>query len=544
MDGDNSCIYYYDSGTSIIINDNINYYNIKNKNINEIYLIDNDLFNTEMKQLIKLYKINQVSENYITKEIINSSLTDTFKFDTIDGLYYNSEFIQEQFNIQYFNTDKMGLVGDNEILVNMILEYGTSKIYYPLIIAGYGNITIPNIEYYHNGEIYKKSLVVISTKNDGLIPLVNSGVGLLFNGTILQVELEVGTISNTNDTFTPLSEYLIIDNITKKVYVKSGFNIKNKDFSLHLWKIQGSTELKQNYIMYIWTLFINDTFDNSILLAYLNLLTDTINKIGISEPLLLDNTNELTILNYGSTHNLLECYPSILKDVKPNFKLKTDNLFTVQIAYKYYMDVRHIDTDNYKHKVKQLNFNNKLNIKPSIELATNSYTFLDQLNDKYTNNNAIIIIFVWTSKNLNKKEISIFLKSDTVELDKFINLVYNENSDVSLLSTYFSINYPFYISNHINITPKLNNMYQIDNYNKLFLEQNEIIIIDGNYFYVEGLNVFNDKYEIRLVKKGNELRYNYTGYYTIGNYLKKDNKQIPDLVLNTTMTFYQNVNLY
>jgi hypothetical protein len=51
-DGSNNTIYYYETGDTINVSYNCPYYMIKNTNITTISMIDNNMFNTDIKQLI------------------------------------------------------------------------------------------------------------------------------------------------------------------------------------------------------------------------------------------------------------------------------------------------------------------------------------------------------------------------------------------------------------------------------------------------------------------------------------------------------------
>lgn len=523
----NSCIYYYETGNNITINNNISYYNIKNVSLNKIYLIDNELFDTQMKQLIHIYITKQMSENLVTKELIKNNSSSNIDIDDINQLYYRSEYIKDQFNIKTINNFKMILDGTHEILVNMILKSDNIFIYHPLIIKKYNTINIPKILFKYNEITYTKSFIPIYIKTNPNVKLYN---------TTLLANCEIGIIDGT-DTYSSLSEYLIVNPITKKIYIKTGFDITSLNYGLHLWRIQGfNTTTNQTYIIYTWTLFTDDI---NLFNKYINLYTDIDNKIGTSEPLFIQQNSELIIPNYGLNYDLIECSPNILTKFGNNFILKLDDTITRELSYKYYTDTRNIDTNRYKYSIKNIDYNYKLNIKPYIELAINDYTFMENINNILTNNNANIFILIWKSKSTGEKKIDIYLKSELSELYKFASSIQNNNSDISYLSTYFSINYPFFIKNNILVIPKSNDIYEIVNYNKLYLEQGEIIILDNNYFYVEGLNVFNNNYELKLIKGQNHLRYCYTGYFTIGNYLRKDNKYIPDILYQTTMTLYR-----
>ncbi len=543
---DNSCIYYYSNNSFVQVYQDIKYYNIRNVNIDQIFLIDNGLFNVKMKQLLKITKTNKSSENFITKELVRDITEFKFDYENIDNLYYDSDFIKDQFNIKYWNDNNIGLVGNNEIFAINCLQVKSNKmkIYSPVVVKKFEPFDIPNLLFYinlsnynlinptqiqnyydYNYSTYQKSQIAIYINN------------LYLNGTTLAETIIIGKLnineSNT-DYFKSLNPNLEIDNVTKLISIRKGYDITSTNFSIHLWKIEAIKTTEEIYNIYIWTIFSNDltTINNYLTLntkKYNNMGINT--NIGISEPLYTDINGNLTIPGFGQSHYLLGGLPNIFIQNSNDYQLILNDQER-EIGYKYYSDTRDVDTTNNIYQVKQLDYNMLHNIKPTIDLWTNNNSnTIPTSSEVYSSAN--IFIITYNIKSTNEKNIVVFLKS---EFNMFVKLT--NNSDIYNISTYFSIDFPQFINNKIILTKKINSLYLITNYKKLLLEPGEIIVLDSNYFYVEGLNVFNDYYELTLIRSGKTLRNIYNGYYTIGNYLRKDNNIIPDISYQNLTTFY------
>ena len=523
-----SCIYYYSSGTTIIISDSINYYQVKNiSSITQIYMIDNKLFNINMKQLIGIYKMNQSSENFITKELQTKS--GDFSFDSTYELSYQSEFIKSCYDVSYFKSNILELLGENEILVNMILKRTSNNdiIYHPIIVKKQEPEIMPNINFNYTiitpssiyTEPYQKSFVVIS---DTVLSL---------SSTILTTDYNIGKLNITvGDKYYPMSPYLTIDNTSYSITLKSGFDIQSVSYGLHLWKVKGDRPTGEQYYFYFWTLITNNS---TLAQDYLDLLKYTTPNIGISEPFYLLNNN---LINYGLTHSIITCTPSILEQSNNDFIIKIDNTVNRKIGYKYYCDTRQYDTINYSHDLLTLDYNMIFNIKPYVEvmLKTNfinySFSFIIKNYATLIGKESNIFILTYLDNNDNKKKMYAATITDLMEYSNKI-----DDSKLSSYAVYYSINYPQFVSNYITIHYKSDDNYEISFYDKKFLEMGEIISVDGNYFYVEGINIFTNNYELTLIRTGNNLNYTYNGYYTLGNYLRDDNRIMPEINYENTM---------
>jgi hypothetical protein len=525
--GNFSCIYYYESGNTISISDNISYYQVKNVvSITQIYMIDNKLFNIDMKQLISLYKTKQASENFITKELTKNSVVSNFTFDSTYDLAYQSEFIKSSYDVDYFDNNTLQLISKNEELVNMILKrtVNNNVIYYPIIIKKEESFTIPNVSFNYGLTSYTKSFIVIDTSS------------LSLGTTILLSNYTIGTISGSTPfhTFYSLSPYLEISG--SNIILKAGFDIVSLTFGLYLWKVKGLTPDDIQYNFYFWTLITNNT-----ILADDYLSVDTNN---ISEPFYLSPNNILS--NYGINHTLVTSTPNILSQNGNNFILKIDDTINRKIGYKYYSNTRHIDTTNYLHDVLELDHSMVFNVKPYIdplafEFSNTNFTTLISSVPNLFKDGTIYIATYLDSKDY-KKKMYVATKSD---LTIFTNKLTNSNiaTNPFQYAIYYSLNYPHFVSNYITIYYSSNDIYEIAYYKKLFLELGEIICVDGNYFYVEGINIFTNKYELTLMRTGNNLKYSYDGYYTLGNYLRNDNRIMPPINYENTMKLNSSITI-
>ena len=77
-----------------------------------------------MKQLIQNYKEETIVEDFVDK-LLNKNSTNIYD---VDGLYYKSQYLQENYKVQYYNSDVVGLLGDNEIIIDMIITISESMI--------------------------------------------------------------------------------------------------------------------------------------------------------------------------------------------------------------------------------------------------------------------------------------------------------------------------------------------------------------------------------------------------------------------------------
>ena len=511
--GNNSCIYYYTYGDTIKVLDwTYGYYSIKSTNISTIYLIDNNMFNTDVKQLlglIKPVKNKKGNENFITKDISFNGIN-IYNINTYDNLVYFSQYINNDFNVKNINDNlslntNIELSGSNEIMVSMILSNNTAYYYMPVIIKKYEGYTfpLPTITY--------TSLTTFQSYMNSFIPMDISLYSFdSSNNLIVQIVL---CNVNTSDTIISLSPEISIGS-NNSIILNTGFHINN-DFNVNLWKLKGIKPNGDIYYFYFWTLFTTNIIVQSYLDNNLSDMTCT------AQPYYLDQNGNLLVTNYFENYVYNASYPNIICNDASNNMILNNMQADLSIYYKYYTDTRNFISSNdisnnyYTYNIKTLDFNGVINVKPTICYLSSDASI----------NNIIYYIVQNTNGNID----IITNSSEHIELD------FSNNS------IYYSLFYPQYINNSIVLSYVGNNMYIISQYEYLFLETNEIIMLDNNYFYVMGLNIKTNYYELELLgTNNNKLRYNYYGYYTLGNYLRKDNMIIPEMNYMNTLTYISN----
>jgi hypothetical protein len=123
------CIYFYESGSSILASDNISYYNIRGQsgiplNIKKIYLINNNVFNSNYKQLVKIYNKVYTVEDFNRKEVYPQNILSNYgvKSDLIGDMSYKSSYMDSVYDIKYSDEKAISLKGDNIFQVILLLQ--------------------------------------------------------------------------------------------------------------------------------------------------------------------------------------------------------------------------------------------------------------------------------------------------------------------------------------------------------------------------------------------------------------------------------------
>jgi hypothetical protein len=547
------CIYYYEKGDEIYTNTNtklsytivnniiiptdtenvISYYenmiNTNNSTENiKIYLIDNAHFNTNNKQLINSNKTSNIGyENYVSKNIIKSISNPNLYFDTIENISFKSNYSQQIFDINSFNNNTIDVNGETETTSDLILGSYTNtnvKLYMRLIISKYVNIPLPVLDIEYN------SYIVINTNSINL----NTPIDTIIIDESIKLK--------------SLSPYISINN-TNQIFL-TNFYTNNDKLEYELCKIQ-VTYNNQDYQIYIWLLFTNNStiYDNYTKLF--NIMT-----IQIQQPIYCNidgNINSIKLYSESTTDKYNLLYENIIGIDQTNnneqtIKLKSPILIS-KICYKYYCDTRNINVEDYTHEIKQLNYNSLLNIKPLSQVYTistpniNKTTDLSILHDKAS-------FFILTLLDpITQKKIHNIIQHRTgnniSSLNSFNTISAMNNSS---LCSYTSLQNPFFVKNKICLIKINPLLYKITDYDKLYLQQDEIICINLNYFYVKGLNHFDDTYELEPIRYETECELNITnfgsnltfennGYYTFGVYSTKNNKELPNFNKQNIMKF-------
>ena len=442
---------------------------IRSSLINKINTIKLTDFNTTYNR-IKIYRTKANEEVYFYIGYVTANMFIDNILDTDLITIYETLNISISFNIKQIN----------------------NYIYHPLIVKSSENYNIQNISFDINiNDIttsYKNSLIPIYYNSNIIYTnkLINNGLNELY----ITDYICIGSINLDNNIYS-MNHNMIIQN--KYIYIKKSALTS----FFQLWKIQ----VEKLYYIYFWTLYTDNKYITEL---YLKL---NLNK---AEPYYINN-----IETYK--YNLILCYPDIFIK-NENGLIINDYNMDISLNYKYYSNKCSINN----FQIKNIDFNNILNIKPKIELYTNTNIF-DNLNK------VIYYIVVFP------EYIYIYYNN---EYDKMITDIYNKK-----VSIYISLKYPYYITNSITIY-KYNNIYIISNYNKLYLEMNEIIAINGIYFKILGLNTITQNYEaINIRNNPDNIIKNNNGYYTLGVYIHNENKIIPELSVDTTIIYNKSKNI-
>ena len=573
---DSECFYYYDSGTSIKTNCSlIQYYkNITTttKSYNKIYMLDNDLFNANSYQLVKSYKTRNCSENILTKNLsLVNTETRKFNFNTQENISFKSNLSSNILNISTFNDTICNYNDINEITVNVILlpNNSTNQILQPIILKKYQNIQLPQVTYSVNDIEYKSSIIPISTSTS------------YWTSNTLTSDLEIGKIAITSTTIIKsLSPNLILtrnaDIYTLKI--KTGYtkeNYPSNTFYMHtLWKLQIDIDDKTS-IFYIWVVFTNNTTTYNNFLNFV----DPTTKIGITQPIIANKDSTLKIQNILTNYTIQNQNILIQENNDMILNIPQEN---VAIGYKYCENIRNIDIEDNIHSIVNLNFNGILNKKPIIISIYNNYnTPADVYNT--IGSKIMFCIVTYTLKTLERKiDLLSKYQPGTQNLLQLLQIYDSRtdtikfNSDFSALSLFVSFDSPLFVKNKITLikiqpdiitesselifptfrTLTITNVntsnipynskitHIISSYEKLYLEKNEIININNNFFIVRGLNIFNNTYELELISPSTSLtnnsNYINNGYYSYGVYIDKADKQIPKIDLNNLIIFNKN----
>jgi len=456
----NNIIYYYETG-NVMYSIDINI--INNISFKGIYLIDNDIFDTDVRQMLKVSKKCYITENYVDNTI---SYNDNIFKDTL--VNYNSYYTLESFDVY----NKIISSTKDDVIVNLLFD---NNIYYPIILTRTNNnipiITVNDINTSFitiNSDNFNTSFITINSDN------FNYKLGKIITNDIL---------ISTTDNLILIS---IVDTQSRyyDVYINSEFTFKSS-FDLFLWKIKCINSNNNIYYMYFWTLFSNN---NNLLTLYSNVLLP-----NIAQPL-------YTISNiFNPNYKIISSSPNLINN----------NLTINELYYKYYIDIR--DDNNYEYSIKTHNFNGILNIKPKL-----IYSPTITNNDKY--------IYIDTNYN--------------IYYNNEFNLINNKPGQPSATySGHYLDTYPIYINNKITI-----NNNTIIKYDKTFLTMGEIIIINNNFYYVNGLNVSTQYYELKLLRGHQLLKDEYNGYYTIG-IINKSDFNLPELELNNILSYNEDINI-
>lgn len=564
---DEECFYYYESGNTISTNSSIIQYYLQiigssttPIDKDEIYLVDNDLFDVINYQFIKTYKLQTCTENFLRKTITNTQ--SIFDYDTNENLAFNSEYVFDNLNILSNDSKISSYEGSNEFSTNLLFKRKTISpetdrvLLVPVTIKKYENINIPMIKFIRNSITYTNSI----------IPILMSSLQFNNNTVTLSSTIEIGKITYDYD-IKPLSTSLTVSKLLNEytVSLKSGYaiplytvsTINTYGYSTTTWSLQLQTQNGQYIIMNFNIVFVSSL---TLLDDYLELQTDVTNKIGFSQPIIEGIDGQKILPNILINYELLNT--NIFKSNGNNLELNLKSK-TFAIGYKYYEDVRNKNVIDYNHEIKLLNYNGLLNLKPKLIDILNQFNFAGQTITTATTaekiqTQAIFYVVTYTTtqtttaQSARKVEVLFNNPQSSIltRLNSFRNSanVINFSGATSSVSISVSFQNPLFINNKIKLVQKTSAIYIVSAYEKLYLEMNEIIFIDGNLFVVKGLNIFNEVYELEIITNTistgtstiRKMKYLNNGYYSLGVYYSKENKELPEIQPNNIVSFNLN----
>jgi hypothetical protein len=418
-----SCIYYYETGTSMLSNGS-SYYTIKNVNINSIFLIDNSLFNSNMAQLINSYLKFNVYDNYINKNlVINKS---SYNFDTFDNLYFKSTYSNGLYQISSYNNNNFNYI-NSDTYISLLLSNNTITAYYPIAISQINITDKPYISYnpYINNSniVVNSSILILDINNISFV-----GTSYIVIGNIIT------TGESINDYFSSISNKIIISNNQILLLVRFDTNypdlvpfnilppnnvvnnvIENDNLlQLILWELIGTRSDGTSYDLYFWTYFGSSIYtvksNNSKIIStpldfkntrdfYINIETSF-----LSQPTYITIDTNITI---NSNYTLITSSPEIVKQNNTKLFLIYNNQ-NVDINYKYFTDIRQSEISKYSFNINPLNFKSIDNIKPKVESFINNNIDPKLIDLSSINSNVNYYILVYLSVSANTQVIKVY----------------------------------------------------------------------------------------------------------------------------------------
>ena len=519
-----SAIYYYEIGNTMYANGSSNYFIFKNITITNIYLIDNNLFNSLSSHLINYNNNINVFDDLFSYKILSD---DVITFNKLTPIYFKSKYTNQVYNIINYNNDALNYVNNKSLSINLLLSDTNITAYYPLYIL---STNISNQNYITDNNNIKKNVFVFDI----------SATNVSDNYIIIGV---INIIDDYNYNFISTNKSIYIVNVGSGYQIRllirfdislqlnEPFDILDNNFNLYKlisWEIISinvSTN-QESYYLYFWTIFgdskntVNNglnTYTSTDLLNLRNFYNNIGEIMNIQQPCYKTINDSI---NISSVYTLISSIPNIVKQVNDTLYFTINN-YEYSISRNYYIHMRNTNIDDYTYSIQPLNFKSIDNIKPNIQILINNNFNIDNIQ---MNVNAVYYILSYLSISSNSQVIIPYYSN---ELSSIIN-----NTDISNLSISYSIDYPNYVSfiNFFTLVKIDNILYNITNISKLYLEINEIICIEGMYFLVNGLSVFNNLYELTLIRNivtDKNIRNEYYGYYTLGVYTPKNNNIIP-----------------
>jgi hypothetical protein len=465
----------------IIIDNNINYYNIGNFNL--IYLLSDEYFN----KIIPL-----------SKEINNLELIDNFLENTISG---NINLIRDEYVLQSIMYNRnlvinsytdtiIKFLGGDEMKVEIGL-YDTNKKHFirPIILKNNtpGIKPIPTFRYTYNSTIYIDSLIIINN-----IPRINED--------FVKLDISFYDKINSLESLNPSINIFSNKNFTSNTI---SFNNNQNIFynTFYLFKLL----VNNIYPLYFWVYISNSKFIYT--------------SVNVSEPVYITPSQTNIILTINNNIQFLEALPQIISI--SNKKLILSNFFYNNyprvLQSQYYLN--NIYKDNGSIQILDYNFEKSIKQVPKLKLLeriniksfNSSFVYLDSSIINIIKNAVFLILF--------NNENYYYINNINTEADGFYLNIINQNAiDITKeLTIYYSFNELHFNKNNFILFKDQNFNFKIKAFDYNDFHMNELILINENIFLVLGLNTMNNEYDLQLMNTVySKINSKIRGYYSLG----------------------------
>jgi len=518
---------YYKFDNNIISND-INY--IPFVNATKVALLDSQTLNV-VKKTIFYYKLKL----FINYDIDNFTKLDNFIYEIYSYTLLN-DFI-------YYYNNKYDILKIDKIIDFKEYNYtGDFNSYYNLNSSNTTwYYTIDNEIFY---ELTHPKYIIINSTNDNInITLCNFSHNL---SNIPTNNNKINMLYETNPNY-----YILCCNQSniKILQIKDLHKSIDDNKNYHCWLYEKDElefiDISNNYPTYSFYKLNNKFYynENSNLSGALSFIDNKLFNFYELYQLLkinnIENINEHIDEHIDEKGNL----------ITNNIKYKTNFIPTINntccINYNKLPNVGTLD-----------NFNSKY-----IILSLDQDMIIDNSFNVIINNNNKIWWKLLVYNQLTKETYHTYLKIVNTNLTPQITYpFYLSNLDITLINYKYYLNVKHedynnyelknidynsilniksgFIYNKIVLLHKYDIYYDIVMITKLYLFAGDIIELDFNKFLVLGLNIFTNYYELKLIKVGNKLTYNYNGYNLIHTF---PINKINNLKSNAISKFYTNI---
>jgi len=248
-----------------------------------------------------------------------------------------------------------------------------------------------------------------------------------------------------------------------------------------------------------------------------------VKSIKIINDIVIQNNYDLFIKNQNNdvwTHNSNNISYSV-----PNYPYKYYvNNYSLESFTTEIIDPTTILEYNYSFPKPTINFGGNYN-------STNNTIDLTSIS---LPSNSIFYILI------SNNNTSVFFNND------IINNKYYYFTNLNNYTLYYSLQHPNIVSvgtYNLLLTQIDGQNFIITSNNNIFLENNEIIIIQDTIFIVLGKNIISGNYDLQIVysislNKTPNISGTYNFYWTLGTYQKSHFNTLPNVIMNSTLRFY------